>query len=375
MKLKAFIQLLIILLLSALTFGQTTYVFVGTFNRDKQKEGIAVYKLNGKNGQLTKVHSVYGILNPSYLALGPGNDHLFACTETQTKNSGYISSFRFDKRTGKLYELNRQKTGGDNPVYLTTSKDGKFLLSVRYTESGLDVFPLASNGKIESRVQTFAYREGSNATKGQDISHSHSVIFSPDFDYVLIPDLGADEIKSYKFDASFREPVIQESYIANKAPKASGPRHICFHPNKKNVYCVEEIGGAVSNYAFSDGKLRLIERLMLHPGENGDHGSADIHISPDGKFLYASNRGDENNIAIFSIDENGKLKFIAYQPTLGNHPRMFGISPDGNYLVVANQMTNNLIVFKRNKLTGKLKSTGQIIKIESPSCVQIQTYR
>lgn len=356
-------------------FAQTTYVFVGTFNGNKQKEGIAVYKLNNQNGNLAKVHSVFGILNPSYLAIGADSNYLYACTESQTPNSGYINSFKFNSTAGQLTEINRQKTSGENPVYLTTDKDNKFLLSVNYTESGLDVFPLSTDGSIEKPVQTIAYKEGSNATERQNVSHNHSVIFSSAFNYILIPDLGADEIKTYPFNPSLSQPVIIENYVKNGTARGSGPRHICFHPNKKNIYCIEEIGGALSNYEFNNGKLKLVERKMLHKGKNGDYNSADIHISPDGKFLYASNRGDENNIAIFSIAENGTLQFVSYQSTLGKHPRMFGISPDGGYLIVANQLSNNLKVFKRNKITGKLKAIRQSIKIENPSCVQIKTYQ
>lgn len=374
MKFKTLFTIAGLLLFSILTYAQTTYVFVGTFNRDKQKEGIAVFKLNESNGHLTKVQSLTGILNPSFLAVGADSNYLYACTESQTKNSGYINSFKFNSTTGQLTEMNRQKTSGENPVYLTTFKNNSFLLSVNYTESGLDIFPLNSNGEIESLIQSITFTEGSNATERQNLSHSHSVIFSPDFNNILIPDLGADEIKTYSFNALQKQPVNVASLIKNTTAPASGPRHICFHPNNKNVYCVEEIGGAVSNYAYNNGQLQLIERIILHKSSNADYNSADIHISPDGKFLYASNRGDENNIAIFSISNKGTLKFVAYQSTYGNHPRMFGISPDGNYLIVANQLSNNLRIFKRDKRTGKLKVTNQIIKIENPSCVQIKNY-
>jgi 6-phosphogluconolactonase (cycloisomerase 2 family) len=374
MKLRFTIFILKVLLCPILAGAQISYVFVGTFNKDKNKEGIAVYKLDDKSGRLTKTQSVSGILNPSFLAIGADSNYVYACTESQTKNSGYINSFRFDPATGQLKELNRQRTSGENPVYLTTDKDNKFLLSVNYTEAGLEVFPLSKSGLIESRVQSIAYKEGSHATERQDIAHCHSVIFSPDFKGILIPDLGADMIRSYVFNPLMPEPVIAESYRQNNATPASGPRHICFHPNGKNVYCIEEIGGALSNYVLEGGKLQLVERVLLHQGDWPYYNSADVHVSPDEKFLYASNRGEENNIAIFSIATDGRLAFVAYQSTLGEHPRMFGISPDGNWLIVANQISNNLVVFRRDKLTGKLKATKQVLKIGSPSCVQVKTY-
>lgn len=375
MNLTRLLLTIITLLFPSFIFSQMTYVFVGTFNRSKEKEGIAVYKLDNQNGNLTKVQSISGILNPSYLTIGTDSSYLYACTESQTPNSGYINSFKFNAKAGQLTEINRQKTSGENPVYIAIDKENKFLLNVNYTESSLNVFLLSKNGSINKSVQTIAYKEGSNATERQNSSHSHSIIFSPGFEYILIPDLGADDIKTYPFNPSLSQPVITEKYVSNDATKGSGPRHICFHPNKKNVYCVEEIGGSLSNYEFDNGKLKLIERKMLHKVTNGGYNSADIHISPDGKFLYASNRGNENNIAIFKIVENGRLQFVSYQSTLGNHPRMFGISPNGEYLIVANQLSNNLKVFKRNQLTGELKATKQIIKIDNPSCVQIKTYQ
>lgn len=374
MSFKFLFYTLLFLACSAFAYGQTTYIFAGTFNRDAAKEGIAVYKLNPANRWLEKTASIRGILNPSFLAIGGDPRYIYACTETQTEHSGYVSSFRFDPSKGTLQFINRQKCSGDNPVYLTTDRDNKFLLSANYTGGALDVFPILADGSIGEMIQTIAYKEGSAATKRQQQAHPHSVIFSPDQDYILVPDLGADLIRSYRFDPLQQQPVIAKSQMLFKAAAASGPRHICFHPNKRNVYCIEEISGTVTNYEALKGRLRVVQKVSLHRGAIGDYNSADIHISPDGKFLYASNRGNENNLAYYRIDPNGILHFVDYHPVLGDHPRMFAISPDGRLLVVANQLSGKLNVFGRNTQSGNLSPTGQRIDMENPSCVQIRTY-
>ena len=153
----------------------------------------------------------------------------------------------------------------------------------------------------------------------------------------------------------------------------NGPRHFTFHPGKKFAYLVEELSGTVVAYAYNNGNLKFLQRISTHPKNyKGGMGSADIHISPDGKFLYASNRGDANTITIFSINKiTGKLALKGYQPTSGKTPRNFIIDPTGNYLLVANQDTDNIVIFKRNKLTGLLKNTGKQINIPKPVCLKM----
>lgn len=361
------------LLISINLSAQNTYVFVGSYSLDNTQEGIYVYQLTPK-GALKKITSVK-VHNASYLNLSPDGKYLYACTDTKTPNAGSISSYAFDTQQKTLTFINSQRSGGENPVYLSVHQSGKWLVNANYTEGSASVYSL-ENGKISPFVQNFQYTtEHSIDPKRQERSHVHSAVFSPKNDYVFLPDLGADKIRCYQFDSSQKQPLQETPYPFTQTVAGSGPRHFTFHPNGKIAYCIEELSGTVSVYAYENGKLTSIQRIEAHTSQYTDgFGSADIHLSPDSKFLYASNRGKENTIAIFSIEKDGTLKTVGYQSTLGEHPRMFGIDPTGKFVIVANQVSGDVVVFKRNAKTGLLKKVGNSIKIHEPSCVQIRQY-
>lgn len=354
-------------------FSQNTYVFLGSYNRDLSAEAIQVYELDTLKGKLTKVTSVKNVINPSYLTVSPNGKFVYACTDTKTPNAGSVSSFEFNPENKTLNFLNKQSSGGENPVYLSLHKSGKWLVNGNYSEGSVSVHPILENGKIDSIAQNFQYSDGSVHKERQTRSHVHSTVFSPENDYLFMPDLGADKIRCYGFDASLKQPLVETKVPFTKTDLEAGPRHFTFHPNGKFGYCIEEMSGSISVYQYESGTLKPIQRINTHP-ENITSGfeSSDIHISPDGKFLYASNRGKENNIAIFFIDENGLLKNIGYQSTLGNHPRVFAIDESGKFLIATNVNSGNVVVFKRNPKTGLLKKVGNEVKMENVSCVQIK---
>ncbi|WP_317168531.1 lactonase family protein [Chryseobacterium sp. LAM-KRS1] len=356
-------------------YSQSTYVFFGSFNRDKAADGIYVYQLNTDTGKLSKVVKTKNILNPSYVTLSPNGKYIFACTESKTPNAGSVSSFEFDPAKKTLNFINSQKSGGENPVYVTVHKNGKWLLNGNYTEGSISVYPISDNGKIYPMVQRFQFSEGSVNPERQDRSHIHSTVFSPDFDYVFAPDLGADKIRIYQFKNDAVQPMddAEPAFIPTMA--GTGPRHFTFHPNGKFAYCIEELGGAIDVYSYENGRLEHIQRISTHKNEVKDNfESSDVHISPDGKFLYASNRGNENNIAIFSILENGILKTVGYQPTFGKQARVFEIDEEGKFLIVTNAASGNAFVFRRNQQTGLLQKVGRKLKIKGISCVKIKKY-
>jgi 6-phosphogluconolactonase len=354
--------------------AQQTLVFAGSFNRDKNKEGIQVLRLDVKSGLLKKVSALKGILNPSYLTLSENGKFLYACIETQTKGSGSIMAFKVDPVTGSLNILNRQKSSGENPVYITLEQSGRYLFSVNYTEAGIDVFPLDADGRIGTAVQTIAYDKGSHVTTRQEQAHTHSLHLSTGQDHVFIPDLGSDVIRCYDLDMAAPKPIREQTQVMIKSPPGSGPRHFTFHPHGKYAYCIEEISGTLTAYTYKHGQLQDLQHIPAHKDSLEGYNSADIHISPDGRFLYASNRGDENNIAIFALQENGTLRHIAYQSVLGEHPRIFAIDATGKFLIVANQVSGNIVVFRRNKKSGFLSPVRQNVNVENVSCVQIKKY-
>ncbi|HSD06701.1 lactonase family protein [Flavobacterium sp.] len=372
MKTKNYL-VLIIFLVSFQIFSQNTYVFLGSYCRDKNAESIIVYQLDTLTGKLTKVTGAKDIINPSFLTVSPNGKYVYACTDTKTPKAGSVSSFEFNPQNKSLGFLNKQSSGGENPVYVSVHKSGKWLVNANYTEGSVSVHPILENGKIDSIAQNFQYMDGSVNKERQTRSHVHSAIFSPQFDYLFLPDLGADKIRCYQFDETKKQPLVETKIPFIKTDLESGPRHLTFHPNQKFGYCIEEMAGEISVYQYNNGTLNKIQRIKTHPETiTAGFESSDIHISPDGKFLYASNRGKENNIAIFSIDKKGFLKNIGYQSTLGNHPRIFAIDESGKFLIASNVLTGNVVVFKRNLKTGLLENTGNEVKLDNVSCVQIK---
>ncbi len=355
--------------------AQKCFVFVGSYNDDKNKEGIYVYELDTLTGVLNKLSAVKDILNPSYLALSANGKYLYACSETNTTIPGSISSYAFNSQSNALTYINTQKSGGDDPAFISLHKNGKWIATANYSGGSVAVHPLAEDGSIKPDAQIIAYTDSSIDKARQNQSHIHSSVFSPDYRFIFLPDLGADKIRIYKFQESQDQPLqtVQPQFI--KTVAGTGPRHLTFHPNGKFAYCIGELSGAVSVFKYKNGKLDNIQIIAAHSDQYKDNfGSADIHISPDGKFLYASNRGVENNIAIFSIQNDGKLKTVGYQSTLGNHPRNFAIDATGKFLIVANKISGDIIVFKRDSKTGLLTQIGTETKVTEPSCIIIRQY-
>jgi 6-phosphogluconolactonase len=200
----------------------------------------------------------------------------------------------------------------------------------------------------------------------------HGIFFSPDGKYVLTPDLGKDEISIYPYQTKNGPPLLTQKASSIQSSPGAGPRHLCFSSNGKYIYVIEELTGSISVYRFYKGTASFLQKVFIHPKSfKGVAASADIHLSPDGLYLYASNRGNENNIVSFKVLPNGKLeeKTIQYTSTEGKAPRNFTISKDGNWLLVANQDSNNIIAFRRNIQTGALTSTGVSIKLSMPVCL------
>lgn len=201
----------------------------------------------------------------------------------------------------------------------------------------------------------------------------HATFFSPDYKYILAPDLGMDKLMIYQFNAVSQKPLTPASIPYAASTPGSGPRHLTFHPNQKFVYLLEEMSGTVKAFQYKKGTLNPFQSIATHPANfTGQPGSADIHVSPDGKFLYASNRGSENNLAIFSINPStGALTIVGYQPVRDEQPRNFIIDPTGRYLLVANQRTNNIVVYRRDMQTGLLQPTLQQIDVPNPVCLKM----
>lgn len=353
-----------------------TYLFAGTYTNGKPDTGIYIYEFDTMTGNLKKVFGGQNITNPSFLTLSPAGDYLYACTETKLPVEGSISAFKIDSINGSLTFLNKQKSGGENPVYLTTSRNNEFVINANYTQGTVSVFKTNPDGSLHPASQIIQFQGSGPNARRQDKAHIHAAVFSPDYEYIFFPDLGADKIRVFKFNSQDDQPLKSlEQYDYTTVP-GSGPRHFTFHPNNSFAFCIEELSGTITSFKYESGKLDSIQRIFSYSKLQEEYNSADIHISPDGLFLYASNRWDnENTISIFSINrDTGKLTLIGHQSTYGDHPRNFTLDPTGNFLIVANQVTNNIVVFKRDIKTGLLTKTGNEIKIPGPSCLKMRKY-
>ena len=355
-------------------YAQQTCVFVGSYNWSKDSVGIYIYELDTTRGTLKKITDYTGISNPSYLTISASGKYIYACTESKTPNAGSVSSFAFDYKKKSVHFINSQPSNGENPVYVNVNQNEKYLIAANYTESSVSVYPILPDGHIDSIAQHFQFTEGSINPIRQDRSHIHAAVCSPDNKFIFLTDLGADKIRCFAYN-SFPQLLTPASPKEVRTYPGSGPRHMTFHPNGKVAYCIEELSGSIEVYAYANGQLSYLQRMMSHPEELKEgFESSDIHISPDGNYLYVSNRGKENNIAIFSILMDGKLESKGYQSTMGKHPRIFAMDESGKFLIVANVNTNNLVVFRRDLHTGLLQMTSEITGLKHPSCVKMHTY-
>jgi 6-phosphogluconolactonase len=346
------------------------YLIVGTYTGGKS-EGIYVYKFNSEDGTHKEVSHIKAS-NPSFIAVSPDEKYIYAVNEDAKEgHGGDITAYSFNKENGILTQLNQQPTGGDHPCYVAIDKTGKWVFAANYSSGSLSVYPVNADGSLGA-VSAHITHTGSGKVQGrQDTPHVHCTFISPNNKWLYVPDLGIDKVMIYAFNARTGKLTPGSQEFAESQP-GGGPRHITFHPNGKFAYVIEELAGQVLVYQYQKGQLKLLQRTStLPPGQKGFAGSADIHVSPDGKFLYASNRGDFNNIALYKVDaKSGKLSILGFQSTLGNAPRNFNFDPSGNYLLAGSQNKDEIIVFNRNQETGLLTDSGNRIEVGKPVCLK-----
>jgi len=367
---KTVLYLLSLCTLSAAA-QKESYLLIGTYTGGKS-EGIYVYKFNSATAENSFV-SVAKSSNPSFLAVSPNKKFVYAVNEnadsTRFTVGGNISAFSFNNSKGILTEINKQPSGGKHPCYVSIDKTGSWVFAGNYSSGSIGVLHANPNGSLDSLHQTIQH-EGSGPDKArQQGPHVHSTFLTPDNKFLLAPDLGIDKIMIYSFD----KVKGSLKYISAAASTAgNGPRHLSFSPDNKFVYLIEEMSGSVVCYALNKGNLKFQQRIVALPADfKGAVGAADIHVSPNGKFLYCSNRGDTNSITIFSINKsNGHLTVIGQQSTMGKTPRNFNFDPSGNFLLVANQNSDDIFIFKVNQQTGLLSYTGKKIEVPSPVCIE-----
>ena len=353
--------------------AQSPYLIIGTYDSPKS-EGIYVYKFNNTDGSAKEVSHIKNA-NPSFIAISPNKKYIFAVNENADKNGkgGAVSSFSFNKKTGTLQFINQQSSEGNHPCYITADKTGKWVIAGNYSSGNFAVLPVDENGLLGKAKQVVQHVGNGPDTTRQKAPHVHCTFLSKDNKKLYVADLGTDKLVCYNFDEKTGNVKPSSQKFISTEP-GSGPRHIDISANGKYIYLLQEMAGLISVFTNNNNKLKLLQTTSTLPSTYtsaaGKAGCADIHISPDGNFLYASIRAETNMIAVFKIKNNGELDLIAHQATLGLTPRNFNFDPSGKFLLVANQNSDEVVIFKRNINSGLLTDTGNRINVGKPVCIK-----
>ena len=340
------------------------YLMVGSY-ATPEEEGIKVYAWDGEKGEAAYVSGLKGISNPSYQVVSADGERVYSVGEDDGLTST-AHALSFDKSQGRLALMNTQLTQGGAPCYINLSPNEDFVITANYMGGSISVLPTETSGRLGENVSTFAFTgEGENKIR-QGQPHLHCVEFTPDGKFLLANDLGTDKIHVFPLTSDGK---LDEKATFDVALEAgSGPRHLCFSKDGRFAYLINELSGKVTALSYKGETLTPIQ--YIEADTVNAQGSADIHLSSDGKFLYASNRLKADGIAIFSVNqETGMLTKAGYQLT-GIHPRNFIITPDGRFLLVACRDSNLVQIFSRDERTGLLVDTGKTIGTSKPVCLK-----
>jgi 6-phosphogluconolactonase len=345
--------------------GKDYNLVVGTYTNKEKTNGIHVYSFNTKTGQSSFRSKILGIKNPSYLAISKDRKNLYSVSEV---DNGTIQAFSFDAQTGELGFLNSVSSGGDGPCYVSVNDSKALVFAANYDSGSIAAIRIEKNGSLNPEIQKIQHQASSDSKAKP---HAHAVVLTPDGHYLLAADLGIDQVKTYEVNPASSNALIPAKVPYTSVVKGGGPRHLTFHPNGKYAYLILEMGASTVGFDYKDGILETKQIItMLTPEFKGTVEAADIHISPDGKFLYGSNRADANEIVIYSIAKNGILKYAGRQTSDIHTPRNFVIDPSGNFLLVGNSASNEIMIFNRNRKTGLINPSGQKIMVDKPVCLK-----
>jgi 6-phosphogluconolactonase len=357
----------------------TAILFVGTYTEKEswiqgKAEGIYEYEMDQKSGTLHFLCKSQKTVNPSYLAVHPNKQCLYAVNETEDSSQnlmGTVSVFDIDIAHRSLDFTGKVSSQGKSPCNVSVDKYGKFVMVANYGSGTIALFPVARLGLLQEAVSIDRH-VGKGPTSRQEGPHAHMIIPSPYMDFVYSIDLGTDQIIAYKLDRE-KQQLVPTGSITKTAPGA-GPRQMTFSRGKPWAYVVNELNGTIEAFKVDSitGALVHFQTISTFTGAKGDTAAAaDIHITPSGKYLYATNRGNMNNIAMYALNsETGELSLIGYQSSLGKTPRNFVIDPTGTFLLVANQDSDNVVTFRIDPKTGRLIETGIEAKIPTPVCLK-----
>ncbi|MEW9700007.1 lactonase family protein [Paenibacillus sp. SI8] len=353
----------------------TLYMFVGSYTNEQCAQGIGLYAFDRQRGEIKLVEPYSDLPNASFLTINEACTKLYAVSETEAYNGlfgGSVAAYDIEAGTGKLTKLNQVPTHGSAPCYVSLDQMGHMLLVANYGSGSVTVFPIEADGRLGERSQLVKHEGelGPHADR-QEAPHAHSVDALPNNRYALSADLGLDRLVISAIDAE--SGLLAPHGEAHLKP-GSGPRHFALSADSRYAYVVGELDCTVTAMELdaAAGTLTAVQTVSSLPEGHdiGDNSGADIHLSGDGRYVYASNRGHDS-IAVYAVDrQRGTLSLVQLQATLGRTPRNFALTPQGDYLLAANQDSNSITVFRVDAETGKLEETGQTAEVSKPVCMK-----
>jgi 6-phosphogluconolactonase len=366
-------------------------VFIGTYTGGKS-QGIYVSRLDPATGSLTMLGCVSETQNPSFLALRPDGQRLYAVNETSQFNgekTGSVTSYAINPKTGGLSQLNQQPSAGTSPCHLVVDKTGRFVLVANYGSGTVAVLPLGEDGFLEKPAWVIQHQGASVNKQRQTGPHAHGVYLDQANRFLFVPDLGLDRVQVYGFEQSDGRPVSTiptgqntekgnptnttvAPYQSVRFKPGAGPRHMAFDPRERFAYVINELNSTLSVFEYNPARATLAERQTLSTlpeSFKGTSTTAEVAVHPSGRFVYGSNRGHDS-LAVFEVnDKNGQLTLVESESTQGKSPRHFAIDPTGRWLLAANQDSDTIVSFRIDEKTGKLEPTGAKVEVGKPVCL------
>ena len=344
------------------------FVYVSN-SSNKGDGGILIYQFNTADGSLKAIGANDHLKNTGYLNISPDKKHLYAVGGQE--GGSYVSAFEINPQTGNLTFINQQKVPGAGSCYVSVDNQNQYVLVANYSSGNALSFKIGENGAIGDTTSQVIHTGKSINTERQNEPHPHMILPAPLNNIVLVPDLGTDKVMIYKLDAKTGK-LSPSGNKFGQSPAGAGPRHFVFDPKVKFGYVLNELVGSVTAFQYNkkDGSLIAIQTVSILPDDFKEFNkSADIHMTPDGKYLYASNRGHDS-IAVLEVNpKTGLLTFKGTFPCGGKTPRAFGLDPTGKFILVDNLESDNITVFKINPETGFGDKIAEV-SAKSPLCVK-----
>ena len=336
---------------------------VGTYT-DSMNHGINFLSFSPSENLMTLETVAAGIANPSFVLANKEGNVVYSLEEEAGAKGGKVLTFSRNPADNSLTLVDQDDSMGDHPCHISLSPNEDFVILGNYSGGNLSVFKVTPEAQLDF-VQLIQHTGKSVNPDRQEKAHVHSTTFDPEGKRVLVADLGTDKIYVYDFDPGKTEPLS----LSGEFPMSpgDGPRHLAFSADGKEVLVVEEMTAVLAVYSYDNGVLAPKQRLsLLDEGFEGAVGAAEIRLSPDGKQVYVSNRGDANTISVFGKNASGEYLRVQNIPSGGLMPRNFNLTADGKYLLAAHQASNDIVIFERDEFTGKLTQTLWKASVHKP---------